>query len=66
MEQRIAELESRIAFQDEAIHSLSETVALQQDKIDRLVSKLTALENKIQDLEPSPVQSSGSERPPHY
>jgi SlyX protein len=67
MDDRIVELESRIAFQDEAIHSLSVTVATQQERIDALAAALDALREKLKDLEPSPLQGQEAEPPPpHY
>ncbi len=67
MDERIIDLESRLAFQEEAIHSLSETLIEQQRTIDFLSRSLEALKERLQTLEPSPFQPGETEPPPpHY
>ncbi|PVV21030.1 MAG: SlyX protein [gamma proteobacterium symbiont of Ctena orbiculata] len=67
MYDRIIDLESRLAFQEEAIHTLSETLVEQQQTIDSLSRSVDALRQKLQALEPSPLQSGETEPPPpHY
>ncbi len=64
MEERIMELESRVAFQDQTIRSLDEVVRLFSNRVERL-------ERRVSDLADGP--SSGreevgphDEQPPHY
>ncbi|WP_316367170.1 SlyX family protein [Candidatus Thiodiazotropha sp. CDECU1] len=67
MDDRIIDLESRLAFQEEAIHTLSETLVEQQQTIDSLSRSVDTLRQKLQALEPSPLQSGETEPPPpHY
>ncbi|NNJ64810.1 MAG: SlyX family protein, partial [Xanthomonadales bacterium] len=49
-ESRLDELETRLAFQDDLIESLSETVARQDRELVALSRRLAALESKIDDL----------------
>lgn len=67
MDERIIDLEGRLAFQEEAIHTLSETLIEQQKTIDSLSRTVDALRQKLQAFEPSPMQSDETEPPPpHY
>ncbi|MCU7921946.1 MAG: SlyX family protein [Candidatus Thiodiazotropha sp. (ex Dulcina madagascariensis)] len=67
MDERMIDLESRLAFQEQAIHSLSETVIEQQRLIDTLSRTMEALRERIKALDPSPVDPLETEPPPpHY
>lgn len=67
MEARIVELETRLAFQEETIQRLSETLASQQRSIDDLTRSLEFLRQRLQALSPSPLQGDAEEPPPpHY
>ncbi|MEW8374209.1 MAG: SlyX family protein [Candidatus Thiodiazotropha sp.] len=67
MDDRIVDLESRLAFQEQAIHTLSETLVEQQRTINSLNRTVDALRQRLQALQPSPLQSGETEPPPpHY
>ncbi|MGD8913588.1 MAG: SlyX family protein [Candidatus Thiodiazotropha sp.] len=67
MNDRIIDLESRLAFQEQAIHTLSETLIEQQRTIDSLRNTVEALRQRMQVLVPSPLQPGETEPPPpHY
>lgn len=67
MEARIVELETRLAFQEDAIHHLNQTVADQQRQIDALNKLVEQLKQRLQSLSPSPLESDQPEPPPpHY
>jgi len=67
MEERINDLESRIAFQDAAIDELNRTVMEQQQHLDALLLKVEHLQDKLKAIAPSPLDSSDPEPPPpHY
>jgi SlyX protein len=67
MNDRIIDLESRLAFQEEAIHTLSETLIEQQRTIDSLSQTMELLRERLQALEPTPLQPGDNEPPPpHY
>ena len=67
IEQRLDELEFRIAFQEDTITQLNDVITLQRDELDQLKRQLTDVVETLQ----SAVQTGGSpseidERPPHY
>ncbi len=66
---RLDELESRLAFQDDLIESLNETVVRQDRDIARLELKVKTLGEKLEDLGEAaamPGVVPGHEVPPHY
>ena len=63
---RIDELESRLAFQDDLIESLNETVTRQDLDLARLTLRLQDLAARINDIGNAAASSSDSEIPPHY
>ena len=66
LEQRIADLEARLAFQDDTIQTLSDVLAAQQRTVDRLQAQLGLLARRQEDLQ-SRVEGEGDEAPPpHY
>jgi SlyX protein len=67
MEQRLAELETRVMFQEQTIQELNEVVTRQQAQIDRLEKELQTLKSRLSGLESSPVIPAEEEKPPpHY
>jgi SlyX protein len=64
MEQRIIDVEVKIAFLEEALDALNEVVLEQNKTIDQLRQKLERLEHRVgsagEDVGPQ------DERPPHY
>jgi len=66
--ERLDELESRLAFQDDLIESLNEVVARQDREIALLTQRLADLTGKFEDLAASaaPAAGTGHEPPPHY
>ena len=66
---RLEELESRLAFQDDLLGRLNDVVASQDRLIVELQMRLARLEKHIQALEESASASgagTGHEVPPHY
>jgi len=66
---RLDELESRQAFQDELIESLNKVITRQDRDLARLTLRLQGLVAKMNDIVESaavPGESSGHEIPPHY
>ena len=69
VESRLDELESRLAFQDDLIESLNETIARQDRELVRLELRIKSLADKLSDFAESAVMpdaSAGHEVPPHY
>ncbi len=66
--QRLEELESRLAFQDDAIQALTQTVAEQDGAILLLQQQLKTLVTRYQEMAFSMDQQAApaNERPPHY
>lgn len=67
MEERITELESRVAFQDDTIQKLNEVVVAQQKQIDKLLIEVTSLVEQVKNLSPQLLADESQETPPpHY
>lgn len=67
MEDRIIELESRVAFQDDAILKLQGITEEHQKEIYRLTREAEALREKLIALAPSLLAAQDDEvPPPHY
>ena len=67
MEERIVELETRLAFQEDAIHHLNQTVAEQRRQLDELGQMVEQLKQRLRTLSPSPLEGDQPEPPPpHY
>lgn len=65
LEERIIELESRQAFQDDTIQALNDALVEQQKLIERLQVQIQALAKRQEEV--SPFSSSQDEAPPpHY
>jgi SlyX protein len=68
LDERVTELETRLAFQDDTLHALNDVVAAQQRQIDLLEMKLAALVKRQQELSESIGGGGGEDEapPPHY
>ena len=67
MEKRLTELESRIAFQEDAIQKLNDVVVQQQHLIDQIAIKQKILQEQLTAIEPSLLADQEHETPPpHY
>jgi len=64
--QRIAELESRLEFQDEAIAQLNDALVVQQQKFFELDKKLAMLVGRLQENNFELVDAQDEPPPPHY
>jgi SlyX protein len=67
MENRLIELETRLAFQDSALQELNAVVVRQQQDIAALTREIEVLKTQFRALAPELVASRGDEPPPpHY
>ena len=67
LETRLDELETRLAFQDDVINTLSEQVAKQEMDIRDLWEAKRLLHKQLKDVSPSNIKSEQEETPPpHY
>lgn len=67
MEQRLAELEMKLTFQDNLLEELNQALVEQQFIIDKMQLQLRYVAEKLKDMQPSNVASRSEETPPpHY
>jgi SlyX protein len=66
-EERLINIEIKIAYQEDLIEELNNTIYQQQQQIDRLQTACQSLANNLQSLTESGNEiSPGNEAPPHY
>ncbi len=66
-EARIIELETRLAFQDDTIQQLSDTLATQQQQLDNLTRMVKIINKQLKSLPQDLGGGAGEEPPPpHY
>ncbi|MCI7717700.1 SlyX family protein [[Pasteurella] aerogenes] len=67
LEHRLAELETKIAFQEKNLEDLNQALIEQQFIIEKLQLQIRYLANKFKDIQPSNIASQAEETPPpHY
>jgi SlyX protein len=67
MEERMMDMEVRIARQEDLIDVLNQTVFRQQNKIDELETLCTALAKRLREVADNLTEEAPlDERPPHY
>ncbi|MNJ81911.1 hypothetical protein D3C77_809680 [compost metagenome] len=66
LEARIAELESRLAFQDDTLQSLNDELVQQQRVIERLQLQVMALSRRQEELQGQFGIDPDDVPPPHY
>jgi len=66
MENRLIELETRLAFQDQALQELNNVVIRQQQEIAVLTRDIETLKAQLKTLAPEMAASRGDDIPPHY
>lgn len=66
-EQRLIDIETKLAFQEDQIDELNKTIFQQQQKIEYLESLCEALARQMRSLaEAGNEKGAANERPPHY
>jgi len=63
---RLTELESKLAFAEDLLETLNQTVVRQQGQIDSLQQQLRLLHERLQDAVPDEARTLRDEIPPHY
>ncbi|MBT8767600.1 SlyX family protein [Metapseudomonas boanensis] len=66
LEMRIADLESRLAFQDDTIQALNDVLIAQQRVVDRMQLQLAALARRQEELLSQFGSVEDEAPPPHY
>lgn len=66
-ESRLTELETKLAFAEDLLETLNQTVIRQQGQIDSMQQQLRLLHQRLQDVLPNDdARSPRDEIPPHY
>lgn len=67
MDERLIEIETKVAYQEYTISELNDVIYRQQQQIDQLERICKALTDRMQDMaETSTSDKGGYEKPPHY
>jgi SlyX protein len=66
MQNKIIELETKVAFQEDMIQALNRTVAEQQQELVELKRDLEELETQLRSLAPALSSAITDDTPPHY
>ncbi len=66
LEQRITDLEARLAFQDDTIQTLSDVLFAQQRTVERLQAQLGVLARRQEDMQSRMGGEEDEAPPPHY
>jgi len=66
IDERINELESRLAFQDDTIQALNDELVVQQRLIERLQMQVAALAKRQDDVSSQFGLAESEAPPPHY
>jgi len=66
-QERIDDLEMRIAFQESTLQTMSDEMATQQQHIEKLMEEVALLQKALQSASASPLLNQADEPPPpHY
>lgn len=63
---QLVEVQSQLAFQEDAMRELNEALALQQQEILVLRRQVQLLKQRQDEQQPAQDSGSAEERPPHY
>ncbi|HVK98876.1 MAG TPA: SlyX family protein [Dongiaceae bacterium] len=66
MDERLIELETRVAFQEHSLQQLSDEMYRQQKQIERLDRLCQVLLQQLQDVSTALPGKTQDEKPPHY
>lgn len=66
LEDRVTDLESQLAFQDDTIQSLSDVLAVQQRAVERLQMQMAALLKRQEEMAGQFETFEEEAPPPHY
>ncbi len=67
-EERLEKIETKIAFQEQAVEDLNDVLYKQQQEVERLGTICDALVKRVKELSESipEIDAPANEKPPHY
>lgn len=65
-DRRLTEVEAKLAFAEDLIETLNQTVFRQQQQLDLLQEQLRVLHRRLRDALPAEERNLRDEIPPHY
>jgi SlyX protein len=67
-DERLIDIETKLAFQEDIIQELNQVISRQQQQIDQLILQYRALAGRVASLPDvlAGMNKSGDEIPPHY
>ena len=65
-ESSLTELETKLAFAEDLLETLNQTVIRQQAQLDLMQQQLRLLHQRLQDAHPDEARTPRDEVPPHY
>lgn len=65
-EERLNEIEAKLAFAEDLLETLNQTVIQQQKQIDLMQQQLRLLHQRLQEMLPEETRTPREEIPPHY
>jgi len=66
IDSRLNELEAKLAFAEDLIETLNQTVIRQQGQLDSLQQQMRLLHQQFKDAQPDETHTLRDELPPHY
>lgn len=66
MEDRVIDLETRLAFQEDTLQQLNDIIVEMRDQLDRLGHRLRVAEARLVEVDPNIPSEPQDETPPHY
>lgn len=66
MEDRIIELETRLAFQEQTLRDLDDVITRQQRQIDQLEQRMKVVKQQLNNTAVQGADMNAVELPPHY
>lgn len=66
MEERVVDLETRLAFQEHTLQQLNDVIVEMRDQLDRMKYRLQMAEQRLEEVDPNMFNEPQDETPPHY
>ncbi len=66
IESRLTDIETKLAFAEDLLETLNQTVVRQQDQIDSLQQQMRLLNDRMKDARADETRTPRDEIPPHY